>query len=210
VIKRMALACSASVVALALGATPAFAHAKYVSSSPAAESTVATLPSTLSVAFSEELRSVTLTVIGPDGSTINTDKGSFDLSERTRATTPLRASGPGRYTVTWTSVSNDDGDSANGTFGFTVAATVAAVPTSAPAPAPGAAATPPAPATCPTTDKPDPGIDSRVNTYCKRQLVRDQYRGKIHEATFNEALAAGEKLEDALSAAMEELEGKEG
>ena len=48
-----------------------------------------------------------------------------------------------------------------------------------------------------------------MNTYCKRQLVRDQYRGKINEATFNGMIAEGAKLEDALSAAMEDLQGKE-
>jgi hypothetical protein len=40
-------------------------------------------------------------------------------------------------------------------------------------------------------------------------LPRAHDRGEIHEATFDEALAAGAKLKDALSAAMEELEGKE-
>jgi len=111
----------------------------------------------------------------------------------------LHAGGPGRYTVNWTSVSNDDGDSASGTFGFTVAA-------AAPAPIPNAPAAPAA-ATCPATDKPDAGFDERVNTYCKRQLVRDQNRGKILEIAFNDALASGAKLEAALAEAKEALLG---
>jgi len=120
---------------------------------------------------------------------------------------PVRNGGAGRYTVQWTSVSDDDGESANGSFGFSVAGTGAAT---APAAAPATsapAATTTAAAACPTTDRPDPGVDERVNTYCKRQLVRDQYRGQINEGTFNGMIAEGAKLEDALHAAMEDLHG---
>lgn len=196
-ITRVVRAAGIASLAALLSASIVFAHARYTSSSPAAESTIATLGPVLSVTFSEELRAVTLSVVGPDGSTVSTDKATFDLAERSVATVPVRSAGPGRYTVNWTSVSDDDGDSATGTFGFTVATTAVTVPaTIAP--------------TCSPTDKPDPGFDQRANTYCKRQSLRDQYRGKINEPTFNEALAAGTKLEDALQEAMDDLAGKAG
>ena len=44
--------------------------------------------------------------------------------------------------------------------------------------------------------------DYRVNTYRKRQAIRDQYRGQIDEAVFNAAIAAGKGLESAVKDAM--------
>ncbi|MCA1643910.1 MAG: hypothetical protein LC797_00080 [Chloroflexi bacterium] len=48
-----------------------------------------------------------------------------------------------------------------------------------------------------------PGIhDARLNTYRKRQAIRDQYKGKINEVAFNEAVADDQGLESALKIAM--------
>jgi hypothetical protein len=44
--------------------------------------------------------------------------------------------------------------------------------------------------------------DSRVDTYDKRQSIRDQYRGQIDETTFNDELADGDGLDKALQDAM--------
>jgi methionine-rich copper-binding protein CopC len=204
---RIALAGSATTLALLLSVSIASAHARYGSSTPAADSSIPTLPATLSVTFTEELRAVTLTVTGPDGKTVSTGNASIDLSNREVATVPLGGGGPGNYTVKWTSVSDDDGESADGSFGFTVAtsAPAAAAPAVTSGPAAATTAAAPAVAACPATDRPDAGFDERVNTYCKRQLVRDQYHGKIDEATFNGAIAGGARLEDALHEAMEEM-----
>src|SRR5580765_810065 len=132
--KRIAIAASAAILLVLLfGTALVLAHAKYASSTPAAESTIAALPSTVNVAFAEELRAVTLNVVGPDGSTVSTDHASIDLAERTNASVPMRSGGPGRYTVQWTSVSDEDGDSASGSFGFTLVATTAPSAPAAPA-----------------------------------------------------------------------------
>jgi hypothetical protein len=48
----------------------------------------------------------------------------------------------------------------------------------------------------------DLGIDSRTNTYCKRQVIRERYAGQIEVATFNAVLASGQTLEAALAQAM--------
>ena len=44
--------------------------------------------------------------------------------------------------------------------------------------------------------------NTRADTYCKRQAIRDKFKGQIDEATFNAALADGEGLESALADAM--------
>ena len=132
--KRIAIAASAAtVLVLLFGMTLVFAHAKYASSTPAAESTIAALPNSVNVTFAEELRAVTLNVVGPDGSTVSTDHAGIDLAERTNASVPIRNGGAGRYTVQWTSVSDEDGDSANGSFGFTLLTTAPPAQPAAPA-----------------------------------------------------------------------------
>jgi hypothetical protein len=108
-------------------------------------------------------------------------------------------------TVLWKNVSGDDGDPNDGSFVFTVAGAAPTVPATPPTPAPGgapaAAAAPAAPA-CPATDPVTPGVsDVRVNTYCKRQAIRDKYRGQIDELTFNFEIADGRGLDSALAEA---------
>jgi hypothetical protein len=44
--------------------------------------------------------------------------------------------------------------------------------------------------------------DFWVNTYCKRQMIRNQYKGKINELVFNFDLSIGMGLESALKDAM--------
>ena len=44
--------------------------------------------------------------------------------------------------------------------------------------------------------------DFRVNTYCKRQAIREQYKGKIDENVFNFDLSIGMGLESSLKDAM--------
>ena len=121
----------------------------------------------------------------------------------------LNPSGPaGTYTVVWHNVSGDDGDPNDGSFVFTLAA---APPAATGAPTPSTAPATPAPvvAVVVVTNGDDAvtrGInDVRINTYRKRQAIRDQYRGKIDELTFNLAVADGEGLESALKDAMEAM-----
>jgi hypothetical protein len=48
-------------------------------------------------------------------------------------------------------------------------------------------------------------LDPRVDTYAKRQAIRDKYRGLINETTFNDELGDGVSLDQALADAMAEL-----
>jgi methionine-rich copper-binding protein CopC len=188
----------AAVMVLVLGlagASSAFAHAQYSSSTPASNGTVSAAPTTLTVTFTEELASIQINVAGPHGSEVTTGKASIDLAHRTNASVALRDDGPGVYTVVWHNVSGDDGDPNDGSFVFSVSGA-----------APAATASPVA--QCVDTGQITPGVnDVRVNTYCKRQAIRDTYKGQIDEKTFNFDLSEGVGLDNALADAMGVLKG---
>jgi methionine-rich copper-binding protein CopC len=202
---------TAGLCMLALVATPAVvsAHAQYQSSTPAANAALAAAPSTVLVTWTQELASIQFTITGPDGSNVVTGPGAIDLAQRHNASVQMKDAGPGQYVVVWHNVSGDDGDPNDGSFVFSVAGTPAA-----PAPTASAAATPSAPAGavkpaasapagCVENGQITPGqADFRVNTYCKRQAIRDQYKGKINELVFNFDLSIGMGLESSLKDAM--------
>ncbi len=179
-------------------ALPIFAHAQFVNSTPAANANVQSAPSSLSATWSQELASVQFTVTGPDGSNVVNGTAQINLSERHTASVPIRDAGPGQYFVVWHNVSGDDGDPNDGSFVFTVAGQPTTQTTT-----PSAPTTPTRPVACVENGIKTPGIaDSRVDTYCKRQAIRDQYKGKISELIFNFDLSIGMGLESSLKDAM--------
>jgi methionine-rich copper-binding protein CopC len=216
---RAALSLALVAAGLLGSASLALAHAQYQSSNPPSGGTIASLPQTLQVTYTEELASIQFTVTGPDGSSATNGPAAIDLEHRTNASVPLRNAGPGQYTVVWHNVSGDDGDPNDGSFVFTVAGPPAATSTPAPStststisnsqpsspqPAPAASNTPAS-----GEDAITPGInDVRINTYRKRQAIRDQYQGKIDVLTFNFAIADGEGLESALKDAMDAVKSQ--
>jgi len=195
----------------------ASAHAQYQSSSPPANGTVSATPSTLSVTWTQELASIQFTVTAPDGSTnVVNGPAQINLAERHTATVPIKDGGPGQYLVLWHNVSGDDGDPNDGSFVFTVAGTPASAPaapastspnppaagTNAPTTSAAPAATTPV-VNCVDNGVKTPGIaDFRADTYCKRQAIREQYKGKIDENVFNLDLSIGMGLESSLKDAM--------
>lgn len=186
---RLAIAVILVVAALSTGTTVSFAHANYVSSTPPANATLTAAPASLAITFSEELSSIQITVTGPHGAEVTTSRASIDLAQRTNTSVPLRDDGAGQYTVVWRNVSEDDGDPNDGSFSFVVvgvaqSAQAAVTPTPPPGQTTGAAAPSPTAdaVACVERGTVTPGIsDTRLNTYCKRQAVRDQYKGKIDE-----------------------------
>jgi copper resistance protein C len=211
----LALSCS-----LGVSVGMVSAHAQYSSSTPAANATVPTAPSLVQITFTQELADIHISITGPDGSEATTAPAKFDLEQRHNASVPMRDDGAGIYTVLWHNVSGDDGDPNDGQFVFVVAGPPAPPATAnAPQPTTPAATSsqaPPAPAaqtsarpTCVDNGVRDPNIhDSRVDTYCKRQAIRDKYAGQIDVASFNFALADGEGLESALADAMADFEAE--
>jgi methionine-rich copper-binding protein CopC len=200
------------------GAGIASAHAQYASSTPAANATVQSASTTLQIAYTEELSDIKISVTGPDGSEVTTAPATFNLENRHQANVSMKDDGPGTYTVLWHNVSGDDGDPNDGQFVFTVAgaAPATAAPTTStttaqttPAQPSAASQTAAAPA-CVDNGVRTPGInDSRVDTFCKREAIRQKYAGKIDVATFNAALADGEGLESALADAMADFQSEQ-
>jgi methionine-rich copper-binding protein CopC len=96
----------------------AAAHAEFVTATPAPGSVVATVPDRVTITFSESLdRGTQITVTGPTGAAAST--GDTTRNGNT-ASVALQPAGNGVYTVTWTSVSAEDGDQASGSFQFGV------------------------------------------------------------------------------------------
>lgn len=139
---RRVLALGVAVAAALAGplvvATPASAHDYLVSSDPAADSAVETLPEQLVLVYSAELLDVgdgtAVEVEAPSGASVTDGAPVLDGTD---VTVPLaEGTEAGEYTVTWRVVSSD-GHPIDGVFGFTVEN---AVPleeeTSAPTPTP--------------------------------------------------------------------------
>jgi methionine-rich copper-binding protein CopC len=182
------------------------AHAQYASSTPPAGSTVQSAPSVVLITYTQELADIRISITGPHGGEVTTAPAKFDLAQRHNASVPMSDDGPGVYTVTWHNVSGDDGDPNDGQFVFTVAGA---------APPAATTAGQPATTTTPATASPScidngvrtPGInDSRIDTYCKRQAIRDKYAGQIDVLSFNFAVDDGEGLESALADAMADFQ----
>jgi copper resistance protein C len=125
---RLALAVSLLFVLLIAGwgkTAQVRAHAEFDHSNPAPNATVPTAPAIVEAWFTEDLDSngTMLAVFGPDGAQVDKGDSAVDLNDplRRHATVSLNEGlGPGVYTVKWTSVSSIDGDTAKGSFTFTI------------------------------------------------------------------------------------------
>ena len=122
---RSAVGLFIALLLVSTGAIVASAHAELKSANPAAGSTIGSLPAAMTLTFSEEVKpgAITVTVTGPDGARVDTGDAAVDLTnaERNTVTVSLYSGGPGDYSVHWDSVSNLDGDEANGDYTFAVA-----------------------------------------------------------------------------------------
>lgn len=103
--------------------TPAAAaHAKYQSSTPAADSTVTAAPNVVTVHFAEDINpeGSDLTVYDTKGKVVSTAAGTVDTSDAKTMTVPMTGDDADSYLVVWHTVSLDDGDAAVGAFIFNV------------------------------------------------------------------------------------------
>jgi methionine-rich copper-binding protein CopC len=119
----------------------ASAHDALVSSSPAADESVESVPAELTLTFSAKLidgdGATEVVVTGPDGSSITDGAATLDGAVVTQ---PLQGSGPaGEYHVIWKVVSSD-GHPTSGEYSFTVTVGDGATPTEQPTTAPASAA----------------------------------------------------------------------
>ena len=102
------------------------AHAEVDTSIPAASAVVGPAPAIVEIRFTQEVASdgTVLRVAGPDGGQVDLGDTALDLydPERKRVTVSLRPHlGPGTYTVRWTSLSAEDGETDSGALTFVVA-----------------------------------------------------------------------------------------
>jgi len=140
-------------------AHPASAHDSLVASDPAADSTVDTLPTELTLTFSAKLidgdGATEVVVTDPTGASVTDGPATVDGA---MVTQPLAtAADAGSYHVIWKVVSSD-GHPTSGEFSFTVATgTATAAPTADPTPtaAPSEEATSPASSSEPTPSSTD-------------------------------------------------------
>jgi methionine-rich copper-binding protein CopC len=111
-------------IALSLGAAQALAHAEPESAVPPIDGSVEMAPPVLEIIFGQEVgEGTTIEVYGPDGRAVHAAPAEIDLNDpdRKRVTVALFGNLPaGVYTVNWTSVSAEDGDTASGSYTFTV------------------------------------------------------------------------------------------
>jgi methionine-rich copper-binding protein CopC len=131
--RRLTAALLLSGIALVASATPAFAHAELVASTPAGNASLATAPARIELTFNEPvtLPENPLEVVGPGNVTWQVGTPRVAGAE---VSAPVTASGPaGRYTVVYHVVS-DDGDTVSGSVAFTMT-TGATAEAAAPAPA---------------------------------------------------------------------------
>ncbi len=126
----LAIAAALAILASLVLTAPALAAATFVKSGPLPGSTVGAPIQSVTVIFSEPvtLAGSSIEVRGPDGARV--DQGNPRLEPMGRAMiVPLKPHLPiGRYTVRWTSVSAEDGQTRTGSFDFTVAPIVRTVP----------------------------------------------------------------------------------
>ena len=107
------------VLFIALGATPAWAHAKLLSTVPAANSFVTAAPTEIALTFNEKIKLITSTVADKDGKDV-TSVGPA-RADGTSLRIPVAALRPGQYTVNYR-ITGDDGHVINGAMTFSVQA----------------------------------------------------------------------------------------
>ncbi|WP_082486591.1 copper resistance CopC family protein [Frigoribacterium sp. Leaf186] len=138
-----------------LDARPAAAHDALARAVPAADETVTTELSSVTLTFSETplaefANAIALNVTDPTGASVTT---GAPVAEGTTLSVPVEVSEAGLHTVTWQSVSSD-GHTISGTYTFTYAGPVAAAAPTTPAPAASTPAASPSATAEPTA--PDP------------------------------------------------------
>jgi len=109
-----------SAVFLCVLLSPAFAHAKLVQSSPAADATISA-PRVIRLTFSEKIVPAFsgFQLSMGDGMTVSTSTSLSDDGKTLigRPTSPFMT---GRWTMSWHATAADDGHKTEGSYGFTI------------------------------------------------------------------------------------------
>jgi copper resistance protein C len=114
--------CALALLSCLLFDGGAWAHAHLRAEVPAADGTVGTAPTALSLTFSEglEIKLSGATLKGLDGNAVSTGTPSLSPGDDKLMTVPITGQlGAGVYTVEWHALSKD-GHNTHGTYQFTV------------------------------------------------------------------------------------------
>ena len=117
VLRRASAGAAALLAGLALGVPAADAHTQVASTSPSSSRGASTGVRVVTVTFTGQIRSGTLTV-RRGGTTVSASRGGQDPRDVRRLRVGLRSGlKPGRYTANWT-IKAVDGHTQRGTFAF--------------------------------------------------------------------------------------------
>jgi methionine-rich copper-binding protein CopC len=115
--KTVTTALAASAAVSAIATATAFAHTQVKSTYPAKGKTATTRITAVTVTFTSQIRSGTITVTGPGGK-VSTGKGGRDPRDVRKLRVPLKKSKrAGTYTAKWT-MKAPDGHTQTGSFKF--------------------------------------------------------------------------------------------
>jgi methionine-rich copper-binding protein CopC len=111
-------------VAALLTAATAWAHPKVVRSRPVANAHLTQAPAKVQVWFQEELdtKGSRLTIWNEQSEQVDRGDSKVSLDDRKLIEVGLKPLPPGRYTVKWRAMADDDKAVTQGQFAFTVAA----------------------------------------------------------------------------------------
>jgi methionine-rich copper-binding protein CopC len=122
------------------GGQQAFAHADLESSNPAEDEVLSESPEQIEMVFGQELArqgGLPSVIVVNEAGDVLAEEPVLDEADRTRLTIDLPpALGTGRYTVIWHTLSDDDGEEAQGAFHFYIGEGGQATPADSPETAP--------------------------------------------------------------------------
>jgi methionine-rich copper-binding protein CopC len=115
-------ALTVAVLAIALSATIAQAHAAYKSSIPAANAVLKTAPATVSITFVQRIspQGLAITVYGNKGDVVSMGMAQISPKDPYTATISMKGDDSDIYRVDWNNVSAEDNDPTLGAFVFAV------------------------------------------------------------------------------------------
>jgi methionine-rich copper-binding protein CopC len=121
----LALVLALSGLAMLASPRPALAHAAYESSTPEFGEVLDAAPAAIELRFTQELfrreGANTITLTGAEGEALPLGEAVVQNDDRRRLTAAVSgALPPGRYLVSWTNLSADDGDDDAGSYPFYV------------------------------------------------------------------------------------------
>ena len=122
-LRRSWRAAAPTVTMLLLAAT-AWAHPSLVRSLPAPNASLTRSPTTVQLWFNEELdpKGSKLTVWSETGEQVDQGSSKVSLDDRAVIVVGLQPLSPGRYTVKWRAMADDDREVTQGSFTFRVTA----------------------------------------------------------------------------------------